>query len=73
MYIYINILLGVPTIGGGSARPRGGIGGSQRPGALLEIFNFFFHTVAVCLNNNGTLLYVTGEDDIARFDSHQYN
>jgi hypothetical protein len=31
-----------------------------------------FHTVAVRLNNNGTLLFVTGEDDTARFDSLQY-
>ncbi len=66
-------MLGVPTIGGGSARPRGGIGGSQRPRCTARHFLIFFHTVAVCLNNNGTLLYVTGEDDIARFDSHRYN
>ncbi len=31
-----------------------------------------FHTVAVHLNNNGTLLFVTGEGDIARFNSRRY-
>jgi hypothetical protein len=36
-----------------------------RPGALLEIF-YFSHTVAVRLNNNGTLLFATDEDDVAR-------
>jgi hypothetical protein len=36
--------------------------------------NFFiFHTVAVHLINNYTLLIVTGEDDIAMFDSRRYS
>ncbi len=36
--------------------------------------NFFmFHTVAVHLYKNCTLLFLTGEDDIARFDSRKYN
>jgi hypothetical protein len=32
-----------------------------------------FHTIAVRLNKNYTLLFLTGEDDIARFDSRQYS
>jgi hypothetical protein len=32
-----------------------------------------FHTIAVRPINNYTLLFVTGEDDIARFDSRRYN
>jgi hypothetical protein len=36
--------------------------------------NFFiFHTVAVRLIKNCTLLFLTGEDDIARFDSQRYS
>jgi hypothetical protein len=34
--MYINILLGAPTIGGGSARPRGGGGGSQKSQISLQ-------------------------------------
>jgi hypothetical protein len=30
------------------------------------------HTIAVCPTINCTLLFVTGEDDIARFDSRRY-
>ncbi len=37
-------------------------------------WNFlFFHIIAVRLNDNGTLLFLTWEDDIARFDSRRYN
>jgi hypothetical protein len=32
-----------------------------------------FHTVTVRLIKNFTLLFLTGEDDIARFDSRQYS
>ncbi len=42
-----------------------------RPGALLEIF--YFHTVALCPTIKCTLLFVTGEDNLARFDSRRYN
>jgi hypothetical protein len=31
-----------------------------------------FHMVAVRLNKNYTLLFLTGEDNIARFNSRQY-
>jgi hypothetical protein len=43
-----------------------------RPGALLDIF-LIFHTIAVHPTINCTLLFVTGEDDIARFDSRRYS
>ncbi len=42
-----------------------------RPGTLLEIF-FMFHTIAVRLIKNCTLWLLTGEDDIARFNSWRY-
>ncbi len=31
-----------------------------------------FHTVAVLPNKNSTLLFLTGKDNIARFDSRRY-
>jgi hypothetical protein len=34
--IYLNILLGAPTIGRGSAQPRGGGGGSQKSQIRLQ-------------------------------------
>ncbi len=43
-----------------------------RPSALLEIFYFISHSSSTP-NKNCTLLFLTGEDDIARFDSPQYN
>jgi hypothetical protein len=36
IYLYIKILLGAPTIGGGSAWPRGGGGGCQRSQISLQ-------------------------------------
>ncbi len=45
-------------------------GSSSRPSALLEIF--FFHTNSSTPLLNIYIVFVTEEDDIARFDSRQY-
>jgi hypothetical protein len=43
-----------------------------RPGALLEIFFNVSHNSSMP-NKNCTLLFLTGEDKIARFDSRRYS
>jgi hypothetical protein len=44
-----------------------------RPGALLENVLCFTLQYSSTPNKHYTLLFLTGEDDIARFDSRRYN